>query len=223
MEKQLIGKRHSHNDKQVDYWIHVTNKCNWFCDYCIVDTHNTKDTQIENVLKTIQEDVKDNSFVSLTGGEIGTLSKSEIESIFILLESKQCKICIDTNGLFLRKYSEYYNRVFDYFYHCSEKLTLEEDIFKDISDPENKLTFMIVVSDSNFENSIPFLTKWNNVLFHVHGAMTNGNGGNTLSNKFALKLFHACHKLENVNKEHLTYIINLYAGKNEHVFIDSRK
>ncbi len=217
----MLGKRHNKLDRQADYWLHCTSLCNWNCDYCLVDTHNAEKVSFEKLINTIDLKILDNSFVSLTGGEIGTMNKYNVDILFKKLNEKKCDICIDTNGLFIRKFPEYYTKIVDYFYHCSETLG-DEDILENISDLDNKITFMIVVSDSNFKNAKKFLTKWDNVLFHVHGAMSNNNRGNTLSKINALKLFHMCSKMKNVNQEHLSYILHSYDSKNYHNFIDSR-
>lgn len=214
----MKGKAHKHSDRQADYWIHITNKCNWFCDYCLADTHNTNEVDFSKLTKVINN-IKNKSLVSLTGGEVGILPPEKINTIFNILNNKQCDICIDTNGTFIENYPEYYNKVVDYFYHCSEKL---DNTIKEFNDPDNKITYMIVVSDSNFENAFEFIENNSDYLLHVHGAMSNGNKGDTLSRKNAFKLFKFCARRNNINQEHLKYILDLYSAENKNNYLDSR-
>ena len=215
----MIGKRHNETDKQVNYWVHVTERCNWTCTYCIANTHTSPKTEQDKVLKMISK-IPDGSFISLTGGEIGMLDKSEIDDIFNLTKSKNLTVCVDTNGMFLRKFPEYYNYVFDYFYHCSEKLLTSDEIF--IDDPDNKISYMIVVDNENYDRSFEFIKK-HDILFHVHGAMKNKISVVNLDRMNALKLFHFCSKQSNVNREHLKYILNYYSSENDNEYLDSRK
>jgi len=214
----MIGKEHKDTHRQVDFWVHVTEKCDWSCSYCIANTHNSLKTDQSKVLKMIRE-LPDNCFISLTGGEIGTLDKKSVDDIFALIANKNITACVDTNGLFLRKYPEYYSIVYDYFYHCSEKLLLTDKIFTD--DPDNKISYMIVVDDDNFKNAFDFI-KSKDILFHVHAAMKNRTSESMLNKLNCLKLFHFCSKQLNTNKEHLKYALNSFVNTNKTKYMDSR-
>ena len=52
-----------------EYTIYFTCKCNWNCNYCIMDTHNIKN-EPKNILENINN-IEDNLFVSISGGEPG--------------------------------------------------------------------------------------------------------------------------------------------------------
>ncbi len=217
----MLGKEHKHTDEQVRYWVHVTNKCNWNCKYCIADTHKGSNVEHQKVLKVLN-DLPNDTFISLTGGEIGTLSKIEIDEIFEILDNKNIKYCIDTNGLFLNKYPEYYNKVFDYFYHCSEMLYSTDDIF--MNDPDNKISYMIVVDDNNIDRCHSFLNKHSNILFHAHAALnTEQRGLSYLNRRNCLRLLQICKNRENVNQDHLKYIMNTFADENDNEYLDSRE
>ena len=47
---------------QKEYTIYFTFKCNWSCDYCIMDTHNIK-TEPQNILENIRS-IENNSLSS---------------------------------------------------------------------------------------------------------------------------------------------------------------
>ena len=78
----------------------VTWVCNWHCEYCCVDTHNRPKLSFDDVKLKLAK-VPDRSFVTLSGGEVGSMRRHEIEYILDQLEQKQCDIGINTNGLFI--------------------------------------------------------------------------------------------------------------------------
>lgn len=99
----------------------VTNRCNWFCSYCLVDTHNRDLLPIEEVLKTISE-IPDGTSVTLSGGEPGMLERKNIELIIQKLQEKNCNIDLLTNGLFLTRYNDLLVNISEVFYHCIEDI-----------------------------------------------------------------------------------------------------
>jgi organic radical activating enzyme len=107
--------------KDLNYVLHITKKCNWFCRYCIVDTHNSEDIYINDILKHI-DNIPNNSVVNLSGGEPGILSSDKLNLIFNKLRIKECEININTNGLFFKNHKNLDKYISNYFYHLSEDL-----------------------------------------------------------------------------------------------------
>jgi len=150
-----------------NYCLVLTYKCNWYCEYCSIDTHNNKkEKKFDQILKEIDQ-IEPYSDVTLSGGETGLVSKNKLDIIFNLLEKKYCEININTNGLFMEKYYNiYYDRVTDFYFHVSENL---DNAFIRYNDPDKKIRYLIVVVDNNMKNLDSFLNKNNDVKFTIYG------------------------------------------------------
>ncbi len=168
----------------------VTWLCNWKCDYCSVDTHNRPKLTMEEVEKKLNE-VPFKSIVTLSGGEVGMMKRNEIEFIISKLKSKDCKIHLNTNGLFIKRYKDLLKN-FDYIlYHCSENLDLDEEI---IIDDDLKLEYMLIVTDNNYHKLENFLRKYPNIKFHiVSSTMPKGINNVTLNKKIKNSLIKKYH------------------------------
>ena len=59
--------------EQKEFCLYITFKCNWSCDYCIMDTHNIKEP--ENILDLVNN-IPLNSKGCITAGEPGMASPS---------------------------------------------------------------------------------------------------------------------------------------------------
>jgi hypothetical protein len=96
-----------------------------------------------------------------------------LNNIISKLKEKQCSIEVNTNGLFISKYSKFfYDDIHSFFYHCSENLDPDTEI-EIYNDPDNKINYMIVVTDNNLKNLDNFLKKYNFIKFNVlAGAIT---------------------------------------------------
>jgi organic radical activating enzyme len=168
----------------------VTWVCNWYCEYCCVDTHNRPKLTMEAV-KAKLEKVISGYNVTLSGGEVGSMKRADIEFILAELEAKGCSVSINTNGLFIKRYRDLLPRFDEILYHCSENMNIADEI---IIDPDLKLNYLLVVTDNNFNNLEAFLEKYNNIKFNLVPA-TNPTGisGPILSlinkNKM-IKLYH---------------------------------
>lgn len=158
----------------------VTWKCQWHCNYCCVDTHNRPKMSMDDV-KAKLEKVIPGYNVTLSGGEVGTMKREDIEYILTELENKQCRPSINTNGLFIKRYRDLLPRFDTILYHCSEDLDIDDDI---IIDPELDLQYLLIVTDLNFHKLEAFLDKYPDIQFHLVAA-TNPEGisGVTLSTK----------------------------------------
>jgi len=138
----------------------VTHECNWNCPYCSEQTHNKAELTKEDVLNKISL-IPDKYNVTLSGGEVGLLSKDTICDIIDRLVNKECNLNLNTNGLFIVKYPELL-RYFDYvLYHCSEDL-YGDIVFYDYDNVYHSL----VLTDDNIERfddivkKYPYM-KWN--------------------------------------------------------------
>ena len=168
-----------------DYCVSVTYKCNWNCPYCSRDTHN-KCTTHEEVVDYIDR-VPDGSHVSLSGGEPGLLSTSELLGFISTLKSKKCNVDINTNGEIF-KHPEVVEATDSIYYHCTVNMDLEDTVNKQYPD---KTTYVVVVTDNNIQNLEPFILKHADINFVIHPAtkgLFNSGVGETLSIKNILKL-----------------------------------
>jgi len=176
------------------YSVIVTYKCDWRCAYCSADTHTKKSPSFEHI-KRIVDDIELNSEVALTGGEPGYAKPEVIEYVIKTLKDKNCHITINTNGAFFKRYPQYCDQVNDFFYHCTEDLNTEKEIF--IPEGDYLIDYMLVVSDENYERLDHFITNYPDIEFLITGAdplIVNGVMGPSLSRKFALKIIQKYHK-----------------------------
>lgn len=158
----------------------VTWICNWHCDYCCVDTHNRPTLTMDEV-KTKLDKVIPGYNVTLSGGEVGSMKRKDVEFILDELEKKNCRPSINTNGLFIKRYRNLLHRFDTILYHCSENLDLDEEI---IIDPELNLQYLLIVTDTNFEKLEAFINKYPDIEFHLVAAtMPGGINGVTLSSR----------------------------------------
>lgn len=169
----------------------VTWVCNWHCEYCCVDTHNRPKLAFEAVKAKI-ELIPDGCFVTLSGGEVGSMKRAEIEYILDRLDEKHCDIGLNTNGLFIKRYYDLLPRFAQLLYHCSENLDEDDEI---IIDPLLDLQYLLIVTDNNYPKLRKFLDKYPNIQFHLVAA-TNplGMTGPTLSTKLKHKMMVEFHR-----------------------------
>jgi organic radical activating enzyme len=182
-----------------EYILTVTYKCNWFCEYCSEDTHNKSEVFLETVLEKI--DLLHNKIVTLTGGEPGILDKDSLEKIINKLLKNNCKIRVNTNGLFIEKYPEFNKYIDKYIYHCSENLEVD---FKRYD--KDNIDYVIVATDNNYDKMEKFLDHNKDIEFIILGAKRSKV---KLSYKNAFKLYKIIKDKDNVNKESLSQIISL--------------
>lgn len=147
-----------------DYSILITTKCNWNCPYCAVrnkvDMNANCDTEnIISRLKTIPE----KSNITIFGGEPGLVQEDILEEYFKNLQEKECKIYIETNGMFF-KYPRLCEKTFEILYHCSQDLFEKEQIEKH---DEYNVRYVIVVTDDNICRLGNFLEINRDILFDL--------------------------------------------------------
>ena len=191
---------------------YVNTECNWKCSYCITNTHNQPKITFDDIKKRL-EYVEYNDEISLTGGEPGLLSEEILEYIFEHLERKKCLININTNGTFLKRYPEYYNRINEYLYHVSENILLDKKM-NEFNDPDNKIIYMLVITDESVDRVYDFISMYN-YNFHLYAAQSNSGKVSpelTLSRKNALNLYK---NLKHIDKEYKKYLLFDWSKENE--------
>ncbi len=168
---------------EYDYELFLTYKCNWDCEYCVVDTHNQPKIQDAALLEEV-DNIPDGSIVKFMGGEPGMIEKSLLLVVMKKLKDKNCQLEIDTNGLFLEKYPEYTEHFLNVLYHCSENL--EDDV---LYYPYPNIEYQITVTDNNHHNLEEFL-KRNPGTFSIYGAQKSiiNIEGNFLSKRRAINI-----------------------------------
>ena len=154
------------------YCVPITFECNWDCQYCIVDTHNKRSINDDEVLNSLQN-IREYSNVTITGGEPGLVNNDQMSKIFDILIAKKSIINVTTNGLFLKRYNRYYHLIDSYIYHCSENL-IDIDI---VDDPDHKVQYTVVIDDDNIQNLesfINFVTS-KNIYVRLDAALNIGS------------------------------------------------
>ena len=153
-------------EKEIE--IVVTYKCNWNCSYCCVDTHNQPEPTTNEVDNKFLKITKDSN-ITLSGGEVGLLSKDRIVSILNKLkEIGVASISLNTNGLFLKKYPELIEEFQTILYHSSPELDEDDEILRF---PDNKnIEYLLIVTDDILPKLDKFLSKNSDLIFNVVGA-----------------------------------------------------
>jgi len=185
----------------------LTYKCNWHCDYCSVDTHNQTALNLNDITNKLKL-VTPNYNVTLSGGEIGLLDYNTIMLVINTLQEKNCKISLNTNGVFLLKYPEL-AKYFSYvIYHCTEDLESDPE-FSAVNVFKNSgviVEYMIVVTDNNIHNLDKYLNKHISTNFHIVAASKPIGGLNViLSNKNKYSIISKQYK--NITKESIKRLI----------------
>jgi len=191
------------NEREIE--LIVTYKCNWNCSFCAVDTHNRPRLSFEEVKEKLLY-IRNNypSYnITLSGGELGTMKREELEFIIDYLKPISNSLSLNTNGLFLEKYPDLASRLDYILYHCSENLDNEIETFK-----HKNIDYMIVVDDINFKNFDNFMKSNKDIIFDVVAA-TKADGGldSILSYKNRVKLLTSFKKFKNISKKSLKRLI----------------
>lgn len=177
--------------KEKEIELVVTWVCNWHCDYCCVDTHNRPTLTMDEVRAKLDKVIPGYN-VTLSGGEVGSMKRQDIEFILDELEKKGCRPSINTNGLFIKRYRDLLPRFDTVLYHCSENLDLDDEI---IIDPKLNLQYLLIVTDNNFDRLEAFINKYPDIEFNLVAAtMPEGIKGVTLSNKLKHAMLTRFHK-----------------------------
>ena len=195
------------------YSVYFTFRCNWKCDYCIMDTHNQKEP--ENIIDKINR-IEDYSNVSISGGEPGLGNRELVYEAFDILVSKNCCIHLNTNGLFIKNFPDLIDKIETINYHCSEDFINPH--IERYSQYTN-IIYNIVVTDKNLENLEEFIEHNKDLKFLVFSAdkriNDNGKTNQYLSTKNIFKLYNKFK--DNILKESLPKIFSKCTCPNEHL------
>jgi organic radical activating enzyme len=150
----------------------LTYKCNWTCDYCLVDTHNQPDIEFTDLLQTV-EDIEPFSEVTFSGGEPGLLPRAKLEMLISILKEKQCVIDLVTNGLFIKKHNELLSEFGEIIYHCVEKLT-DDIAFPDLD--QDKIIYAIVALNDDFADGsvVALMNRYPHIRFLLTPELRKG-------------------------------------------------
>lgn len=141
----------------------VSCKCDWHCQYCAVNnSHDRRDALPLEVVLTNARKVEPWSVVTLFGGEPGLAERALLEQCIAILESKHCKIYLETNGLFIQRYPDLLEHFHEVLYHCSEDLAEEDQI---LVSTFKRIRYLIIVHDKNINRLQSFLEKHKDIKF----------------------------------------------------------
>lgn len=153
--------------------IGLLQQCNWKCDYCIVYNNSKKldEDAIFDELYPIRHKLK---YLWISGGEPGILSENFWSR---LLDSIDFNIMICTNGTFIVDglYDKFKHRVASMSIHCVSELTdeIHPKVLDVIRQEIPNVTINIVIHKRNVSHVRDFLTKYNDILFHINYADTS--------------------------------------------------
>lgn len=169
----------------------ITWVCNWRCEYCAVDTHHRPSMSMSEVQDKAVS-IPDGSVVTLSGGEVGTMKRADVEWVITTLKNKDCSLRINTNGLFIKRYGDLLHHFDLVLYHCTENMELDREIIIDTTGAN--VEYLVIVTDNNFGNIGPFLDKYPSIEFHLVGSsMPEGISGPTLSQHMKYKMLTLYH------------------------------
>jgi MoaA/NifB/PqqE/SkfB family radical SAM enzyme len=152
-----FGKRKTFQDFKSQWYISLTEKCNWHCSYCDFPTKaEQKPADLEYIIQTFDAIKKatnaDPSIeYMLEGGEIGLMSEYDLDKIFHsgLAET----YTVTTNGLFMeRGYHERYKDKIHYIlYHVKPDLFLPFSFKEYDVDPSIMVQYTFVITKQNLK------------------------------------------------------------------------
>lgn len=144
------------------YELIITYKCNWDCNYCCVNTHSRNEPT--NIFEKIDK-IENKSMVTLSGGEPGMMSRKKIKIIINKLIEKECIICLNTNGLFIKKYKDllkYFDKI---NYHISQNVDINDEFI--LLEAYYNVDYILIVNDNNYKNIELFFKKYPDILFNI--------------------------------------------------------
>lgn len=140
------------------YYISLTEFCNWHCQYCdFPKLQEHKTAPIERVLEVfdmLKQSTNNDAGVEygLEGGEIGILAEDYLDQVFAHDLAESYVIC--TNGLFMERgyHKRYQNKVHYILYHARPEL---DNFFINQYDYDGIMVhYAIVVTKENLDNGL---------------------------------------------------------------------
>lgn len=155
-------KRTTFSDFTKQWWVSVTNRCNWKCFYC---DFPLKKTTTDATLETIEQfasDIKhvvhDNNIeLFFEGGEIGLLDTKLLDAIFY--SGIDDTYGVTTNGMFLENgfHIKYADKIHYILYHTHSDINDKSPKVKRYDIPcDIKVDYTIVIH----KNNIKYLSKF---------------------------------------------------------------
>ena len=147
--------------------ITTTFKCNWTCDYCLVDTHNQPDHPFEKVLEEVNA-IEPGTEVTFSGGEPGLLKREQLEQIIKILKDKDCPLDLLTNGLFIRRHEPLLKEFGIVMYHCIQDMNKDIEIeFPDLD--QNHIRYTVIAESHNLTDGslLRVMDKYPHIRFQV--------------------------------------------------------
>jgi organic radical activating enzyme len=173
------------------------------------------------MIKEAMSRIEPQSYVDISGGEPGLVAPEIIDWVMGRLVELNCKIELNTNGIFLRRYPQYYSVIHSFLYHCSEYLDIKKDIYIP-QDPEGKIDYMVTVDDERLPLLEPFLDKYPDIMFGVFGA---DRPYSSLDNRTSLSKINCLKTLNKfksrINPEYYKYLYSTCAEQNDFITLYS--
>jgi organic radical activating enzyme len=130
-----------------------------------------------------------NYTVTLSGGEVGTMKRQDIEEIINTIKDLGNTLTLNTNGLFIKRYPDLLGHFGTVLYHCSENLDLTDELILD-----SRVDYMLVVTDNNYHKLGEFLNKYSDIKFNLIPASNPaGIFGPTLSSTLKHRMLKEYH------------------------------
>lgn len=143
--------------------IELTHKCNWNCRYCAIQTHKLPEISENIALEKVKLIVGKYDTITFSGGEPGLLSRNILEQMISYVKNTNSKLCINTNGTFIKKYPDLIKKFDEIIYHCSQDLDDQLRYYPDFSN----IRYMLVIDDENILKLDQYLNKYQNIIFDI--------------------------------------------------------
>jgi len=153
-------KKQHYVDFNKQYYISLTEHCNWQCEYCdFPKIAKCKSAPIDRVLTAFDmlkeaTDHDQNIEYGLEGGEIGILSQDYLDQVFAHDLTPTYNIC--TNGLFMERgyHTRYADKIHYILHHVQPKLDENFYIPEYTYADDIKVEYAFVVDKTNIYNGI---------------------------------------------------------------------
>jgi len=147
----MATKRHRWSDFNKQYYISLTEYCNWKCSYCDFPTlENHHSPSIDQALKSfdmLKEATNHDQMIEygLEGGELGILSQDYLDQIFAHDLAETYVVC--TNGLFMERgyHDRYADKLHYIMHHVQPDITLNQSIPQYEYDPSIQVDYTFVI------------------------------------------------------------------------------
>lgn len=148
-----------------EFALMLTHECNWHCKYCAVNNQHDRGLCIsESSILSKLARIPPKSAVTLFGGEPGLADRVLVEKCISILEAKQCKLYLETNGTFMWRYPDLLVHFHEVLYHCSQDLDEDDQI---VQTSFSRVRYLVVVHDDNINKLQKFLDLHEDIKFDI--------------------------------------------------------